>query len=83
VDLEEELQKLSVGDSGGIEDDLDRFGMGAVIALGRVGHIAARVANPRRHDAIITAHKVLHAPEAAAGKNGTFLGHGIFSTCSR
>ena len=28
-----------------------------------------------KHDAVVAAHKVLHAPEAAAGKNSTFLDH--------
>jgi len=38
-----------------IEDNLDCFGMGAMMAIGRVGHITARLADARQSDAIVTA----------------------------
>ena len=51
VDLEEELQQRAVADLRGIEDDLDRLGMGAVVAIGRVRHVAAGIADAGRDDA--------------------------------
>src|SRR6185437_13848366 len=76
VDLEEEFQKLAIADLLRIEIDLDRFGMGAVVAIGRVRHIAAGVADPRGDHAGITADQILHAPETAAGENRAFGGYG-------
>src|SRR6202048_540629 len=46
VDLEEELQQLSIADDLGIKDYLDGFRMIAVVAIGRVRHFAAGVADP-------------------------------------
>src|SRR5258708_2040636 len=80
MDLKEEFENSAIAHFGGIKDDLDRFGMTSVIAIGCIGHLAARVANPRRHDAVVTAEKILHSPEAAPGKNRTFLTHRISST---
>src|SRR3546814_9365174 len=51
VDLEEELQDPPVADLLGIEDDLDALGMGAVVAVGRVRHVAAGIADAGRDDA--------------------------------
>src|SRR5882757_6211058 len=45
MDLEEEFQQFSVADDFGIEDDLDGFGMVAVVAIGRVRHLAAAIAH--------------------------------------
>jgi hypothetical protein len=67
MNLKEEFENLPIADLGWIEDDLDRFGMGAVIAVSRVAHIAARIPDSCRHYAVVTAKKVLHAPEATAG----------------
>ncbi len=83
VDLEEEFQHLAIAGLRRVEDDLDRLGMGAVIAVGRVGHVAAGVADPRRQDARLAPDEVLHAPEAAAGENRPFRAHRISSTWSR
>src|SRR5580658_1470206 len=83
MDLEEEFQELPIADLRGIEDDLDAFGMRPVMAIGRVAHIAAGIADPRRDDAVIAADQILHAPEAAPGKNRAFLGHRTSSTWSR
>ena len=66
VDLEEELQQLAVAHLRGIEDHLDAFGMGAVVAVGGVRHVAAGVADPRRLDPGHLADQVLHAPETSA-----------------
>jgi hypothetical protein len=38
-----------------------------------VGAGAACVADPCRQNAVVAANKILHAPEAASGKNGAFL----------
>ena len=75
VNLEEELEDLSIADAGRIKDDLDCFGVSVMIAIGRVGAGAARVADPGRQNAVVAADEVLHAPEAASGKNGAFLSH--------
>ena len=69
MDLEEELEQVAVGRLLGVEDDLDRLGVGAVVAVGRVGDVAAGVADPGRDHAGPLADQVLHAPEAAAGQN--------------
>src|SRR3546814_12936216 len=71
VDLEEELQDPPVADLLGIEDDLDALGMGAVVAVGRVRHVAAGIADAGRDDAGQLADQVLHAPEAATGQNSS------------
>ena len=75
VDLEEEFQQLAIADLGGIEDDLDRLGVGAVIAIGGVRHVAAGVADAGRDHARVAADQILHAPEAAAGQNRAFCRH--------
>jgi hypothetical protein len=69
VDLEEELQQLSVGASLGIEDDLDRLRVPGMIAVGRVRNIAAGVADPRRNDAGSLPEEILHSPETSSGKD--------------
>src|SRR3546814_18710723 len=51
--------------------DLDALGVGAVVAVGRVRHVAAGVAHAGLDDAGQPADEVLHAPEAAAGQNST------------
>ena len=72
VDLEEKFQQLSKTDDLGIEDDLDGFGMVAVIAIGRIRNLAAAVTHPGRDHAGIAAQQILHAPEAAAGQHRAF-----------
>ena len=76
MDLEEELQQRAVAQPRRVEDDLDRLGMRAVVAVGRVGHVAAAVAHAGRDDAGQMADQLLHAPEAAAGEDGGFGGGG-------
>src|SRR5574337_221520 len=78
VDLEEKLQQPAVADHRRVENDLDRFGMVAVVAIGGVGYVAAGVTDARGNDAGLLADQVLHAPEAAAGEDGAFgeSGHG-------
>ena len=80
VNLEEKFENLTVAEFAGIKNDLDRFGMTTVIAVRRMAHIAARVADPSRHDAVVAAKKILHAPKAAAGQNRSLLAHLISST---
>src|SRR5690606_35072765 len=71
VDLEEELQDAPVTDLLRIEDDLDALGVGAVVAVGGVGHVAAGVADAGLDDAGQLADQLLHAPEATPGQNGS------------
>src|SRR6185437_2932671 len=75
MDLEEEFQQVPVGGLFRIEDDLDRLGMGAVVAVGRVRHVAAAVTDARRDHTGLPANEILHAPEASARQNGAFLAH--------
>jgi hypothetical protein len=75
VDLEEELQDLAEAGLRRVERDLDRFGMGAVVAVGGVGHVAAGVADAGPDHAGQAADQVLHAPEAAPGEHGLLYGH--------
>ena len=70
MDLEEELQQVAVARLGRVEQDLDRLGVAGVVAVGRVGVLAAGVADPGRQDARLPPDQVLHAPEAAAREHG-------------
>src|ERR1700685_151765 len=82
VNLEEELQQLSIAQLPRIEDDLDGFGMACMITVRRIGDIAARIPDTCGNYAWVTAYQVLHAPKAAAGKNCGFSRHGYFLTPS-
>src|SRR3954463_696422 len=75
VNLEEELEELTVADALRIEYDFDRFGVVAMVVISRVRDAAAGVTDSRRQDAVVTANEVLDAPEAAAGENRAFLSH--------
>jgi hypothetical protein len=77
VDLEEELQQVAVRPFGRIEDDLDRLGVRAVVAVGGVLHVAAGIADAGRDDARLLADQVLHAPETAASENCALCDHGM------
>src|SRR4029077_4028622 len=83
VNLEEKLEKPAVADLGGFKDDLDCFGVGSMIAVGRIRNVTARIADARGNHAVIPAKQVLHAPEAATSQNGAFSGHWISSAWSR
>src|SRR5579859_1714139 len=72
VDLKEELEQVAVAHHLRIEDDLDRFGMGSVIAIGGVRHVAAAVSHAGADHPGHLPDQVLHAPEAAAGQHGSF-----------
>src|SRR2546430_10028228 len=74
VYLEEELQKVTVGDLLWVKDDLDRFSVGAVIAVGRVGYVPACVADPGGQNSWTAADEVLHSPETSAGQDRRFGG---------
>src|SRR5262245_34038726 len=77
MNLEEELEDLPEADLRGVVEDLDRLGVVAVVAVGRVRRVAARVADARLDHARILAEEVLHAPEAAAGEDRAFRRHGV------
>jgi hypothetical protein len=77
VDLEEEFEQVAIGVFGGVKDDLDRLGVRAVVAVGRVLHVAAGIADAGGDDAGFLADQVLHAPETPAGKDCALSGHGI------
>jgi hypothetical protein len=61
---------------------IDRFGMDAVIAIRRVGHLAAGVADPCGYDTVVAANEVLHAPEAALVNLSTLFGASFFPVYS-
>src|SRR6185369_11449642 len=56
VNLEEELQEISKTDFLRIKDDLDRFGMRAMIAIGCVRNISSGVTNACRNDPVFAAN---------------------------
>src|SRR6185437_1172313 len=81
VDPKEELEQTPVGGQLGIEDDLDRLGMRAVVAVGRVWNLAACVPHPRREHARLLSEEILHPPETPSGKyrlvdRSTYVCHG-------
>src|SRR5579871_3010217 len=76
VDLEKELEQPAVAGLRRIEDDLDRLGVVAVVAVGRIENLAAGIADPGRNHAWEAADQILHPPETAAGKYRAFIGHG-------
>src|SRR5687768_13280670 len=67
VNLEKELEDLPIADPGRIEDHLDRFRVCSVIAIGRIGCVAARIADSRRENTVAPTEELLHAPETTAG----------------
>src|SRR5918993_726560 len=77
VNLEEELQQVAVARRRRIEDDLDALGMVAMVAVGGVGDVTARVPDSGRDDAGEVADQLLDTPEAASGEDGALgcLGH--------
>jgi DNA-binding transcriptional LysR family regulator len=75
VNLEEELQQVPVRNLLRVEDDLNRLGVTAVVAVGRVRHVTAGVTDPRLEHARELPDEVLHAPEAAAGEDGLLSRH--------
>src|SRR5215216_1655261 len=70
VDLEEELEDVSVGDALGVENDLDGLGVNGMAAVGRIVVLPARVSDPGRDDPVAVAQQLLDAPEAAAREDG-------------
>src|SRR4051794_14057488 len=46
VDLEEELEDVSIGDALGVEDDLDRLGVTRMVSVGRVVVAPAGISDP-------------------------------------
>jgi peptide-methionine (R)-S-oxide reductase len=58
VDLKEILQQLPETQFLRIKDDLDGFGVTAMVAVSRVPHIAAAVAHTRRNDARVAADQI-------------------------
>jgi hypothetical protein len=83
VDLKKELEQSAIGGLRGIEDDLDRLGMGAVIAICRIRHVATCVPGPGRDHTGQLADEILHAPKAAASENSAFSRHQMSSTWLR
>jgi hypothetical protein len=69
VDLEEELEQVAIRGQIGIEHDLDRLGMRAVVAVGRIWNVASGVAHPSRDDSALLPEEILHSPEAASGQD--------------
>ena len=69
VNLEKEFQNFAVADLRRVENNLDCFGVRAVIAVGRVGHIAAGVAHAGGDYARLLAQQILHPPETSTCQN--------------
>jgi hypothetical protein len=68
MNLEAQLEQLSIADLGRIEDDPDEFGARPVIAVSRIGNVAPEIADLRRDDALVFANEILHSPKASAGR---------------
>src|SRR5690606_22408931 len=79
-----ELEDFTVRDALRVEDDLHRLRVAAVIAVGRVWHVASRVTDPGRHDALTLSQQFLGSPEASVGQDGSFglCAHGLLSFIS-
>src|SRR5579863_7387826 len=81
VEREKGIEKLFVGDPGGIVVDLDGFGMagavGADVLVGRVGHCAALVSDGGGGDSGKLRETGFDTPETSGGKCG--FGHGDLS----
>src|SRR3546814_7484761 len=69
VDLEEKLEQVPISRLVGVEDDLDRLSVGAMISVGRIRHIATGIADSGRKNAWPAPYQLLHSPEAPPGKN--------------
>ncbi len=82
MDLEEKLQDPPETDPLRVEDDLYTFGVLAVVAIGSVRNVAARIAHAGRDYAREFAKQILHSPETATCQNRAF-GHRLSSTWSR
>ena len=78
MNLKEELQQLAIAQLLRVKDDLDRLGVGSMIAIGGIGNITAGVSNTRRDDTRVAAQQVLHAPKAATGQDCGFVDDDIF-----
>ena len=76
VNLEEELQEVAIADTRRVELDLDGLGVRAMVAIGRVRHIAARVSDPCVDYAGQLADQVLHAqkqPPASTARSSLLV----------
>src|ERR1700722_19467065 len=80
VNLEEKFQQRPVAGLCGIKNDLDRFGMAFVIAIGGVLHLSARVTDTRGDHAWLLADQILHAPKATPSEHSAFCRHLMVST---
>jgi hypothetical protein len=63
-----------------IKQDFDGLSVRTVIAVCGVGHIPSGVSNARGDHTFPAPDEILHAPEAASGKNCAFLFHAMSST---
>jgi hypothetical protein len=65
VNLEEKLEKPTVAELGGIEDNLDGFGVTSMIAVGRIRNVSRRVWKSRRHigESSLACPRSSHQPE--------------------
>lgn len=77
MNLKKEFEKLAIAELLRVEGDLDCLRVAPVIAIRCVCYVAARIANTRRDNPWIAAYKLLHSPEATAGKNRSFKRHFI------
>jgi hypothetical protein len=46
--------------------------VGAMISVGRIGHVATGIADSGRKNAWAAPYQLLHSPEATTGKNCAF-----------
>src|SRR5260370_41279235 len=72
MNFKEKLEEPSITDLPRVKNDFDSFGVGSVIPVRRIGHVAARITDPRGNHAWVTTQQILHSPEAATGQNRSF-----------
>jgi hypothetical protein len=72
MNLEEEFQQSAEVGLVRVKHNLDRLGMGAVVAIGGVLYIAAGIADAGLDDARQSAHELLHTPKTAASQDRSF-----------
>src|SRR4029078_13636475 len=70
VDLEEDLQDVSIGDALGVEANLARLGVPGMVPLGRVVVLPTGVSDPGGDDSVAVTEQLLDTPEAASREDG-------------
>src|SRR5260370_37127506 len=68
MNLKEKLEEPSITDLPRVKNDFDSFGVGSVIPVRRIGHVATRITDTRGNHARVTTQQILHAPKPTTAK---------------